>query len=219
MRVGQACGKAAHAASEGAGVNATNGDATMGGAAPVRVMALLGSLRAKAWSRGLLNAALELAPPGMAITHYAPIADLPFYNQDVEDAGDPPAVTAFKAALGQADALLVVSPEYNSGTSGVLKNAIDWASRGRSPLKGMAVAIMTSSPGPVGGIRCLLQLRQSFSGIGAVVLPAPDVAMGLAPSRFDAELGMTDESTRKLVADQLVRLRDYARMLRAKVEG
>lgn len=180
---------------------------------PIAVMALAGSLRAKAFSSALLRAALEVAPPGLRITPYDGIGALPFFNQDVEDAGDPPSVVAFKAALNAAEALLVVSPEYNSGTSAVMKNAIDWASRGKSPLKGMPVALMTSSPGMLGGIRCQAQLRLTFSGIGAVVMPAPDVLVGQAASRFDAALRLADEPTRKAVADNLARFEGFARGL------
>ena len=186
-----------------------------GGAGAVRVMALLGSLRAKAFSRGLLHAALDLAPPGLAIAPYPAIRDLPFFDQDLEDAGDPPPVVAFKAALARADALLLVSPEYNSGTSAVLKNAIDWASRGRTPLIGMPVALLTSSPGPLGGVRCQIQLRQTLHGIGAVVMPAPDVLVGQAVTRFASDLRLTDETTRKFVADQLARFEDFARAMLA----
>lgn len=185
------------------------------GQGPVKVMALAGSLRAKSFSSALLRAALEVAPPGLAVSHYVPIADLPFFNQDVEDKGDPPAVVAFKAALGAAEALLLVSPEYNSGTSAVLKNAIDWASRGKSPLKGMPVALMTSSPGQLGGARCQGQLRLTLSGIGAVAMPAPDVVLGQAASKFDAELRLSDEGTRKFIADHLARFEKFARAVRA----
>ncbi|MCC7282341.1 MAG: NAD(P)H-dependent oxidoreductase [Acetobacteraceae bacterium] len=190
-------------------------DVTDDASVPVKVLALAGSLRAKAYSSALLRAALDLAPKGLAITHYAPIGDLPFFNQDLEDAGVPPPVTAFKAALAGAGALLLVSPEYNSGPSAVLKNAIDWASRGKSPLKGMPVALMTSSPGVLGGARCQQQLRLSLSGIGAVAMPAPDVVVAQAASRFDAGLRLADEATRTLVGDHLARFERFARAIRA----
>jgi len=189
-------------------------DATSG-AAPLRVMALLGSLRAKALSRGVLNAALELAPAGLSVTHHAQIGELPFFNQDVEDVADPASVTAFKAALNAADALLLVSPEYNSGTSAVLKNAIDWASRGKSPLKGMPVGLITSSPGPLGGVRCQIQLRQTLHGIGAMVMPAPDVLIGSAGQKIDGSLRLTDETTRNFSGDYLARFERFARAHRS----
>lgn len=180
----------------------------------VNVLALLGSLRAKALSRAVLETALELVPDGMALTAYPGIAALPFFNQDVEDAGDPAPVTAYKAALAKADALLVVSPEYNSGTSAVLKNAIDWGSRGKSPFKGMPVALATSSPGPLGGIRCQIQLRQSFTGMGSMVMPAPDFLLGGAGAKVGPELRISDEASRKFLADHLARFRDFARQIR-----
>jgi chromate reductase len=183
--------------------------------ATLNVLALLGSLRAKALSRAVLETALEVVPDGMALTPWPGIADLPFFNQDVEDAGDPASVTAYKAALNAADALLVVSPEYNSGTSAVLKNAIDWGSRGKTRFKGMPVALATSSPGPLGGVRCQLQLRQSFAGMGSLVMPAPDFLLGGAGGKVGPNLRISDEASRKFLAEHLARFGDFARRIRA----
>lgn len=184
--------------------------------ATLNVLALLGSLRAKAFSRAVLETALELVPDGMTLTPYPGIAELPFFNQDVEDAGDPAPVTAYKAALNAADALLVVSPEYNSGTSAVLKNAIDWGSRGNNPFKGMAVALATSSPGALGGARCQIQLRQSFAGMGSVVMPAPDFLLGGAGGKVGADLRISDAASRKFLADHLARFRDFAHQIKGQ---
>lgn len=116
--------------------------------AEVRFLGFAGSLRGASYNRGLLRAAAELAPAGIIVEVFD-LSDLPFYNQDVEDAGEPAAVVAFKQAIARADALLVATPEYNHGVPGVLKNAIDWASRPRvtSPLRDRAVAVMGASPG------------------------------------------------------------------------
>ncbi len=97
---------------------------------PLRVLAISGSLRKASFNTGLLRAAKEIAPDGMEITIFD-IKDLPFYNGDVEAQGDPAPVVALKSAVRDADAVLFATPEYNWGTSGVLKNAIDWASRDR----------------------------------------------------------------------------------------
>src|SRR5688572_30779101 len=110
---------------------------------PVRVLAFAGSLREASLNRGLLRAAVEIAPASMTIELFS-LDGIPLYNADVEVEGDPERVTAFKAAIAAADALLVASPEYNFGISGVLKNAIDWASRppGKSVLTGKPTAIV-----------------------------------------------------------------------------
>jgi chromate reductase len=187
---------------------------TTDASAPLAVLALLGSLRAKSFNRMLLAAAQEVAPPGLALTPYPEIAALPFFDQDLEGRGDPEPVVRFKAALGAAQALLVVTPEYNSGTSAVLKNAIDWGSRGANGFKGMPVALMSASPGPLGGARVQMQLRMSFHGMGAAVMPAPDVLVGNAGSRFDDAGRLADEATRKVVGDYLVRFGRFARALR-----
>jgi chromate reductase len=181
--------------------------------APLSTLALLGSLRAGSFNRMLLAAAQELAPPGLALSPWPHIAELPFFDQDAEAKGDPEPVVRFKAALGAAQALLVVSPEYNSGTSGVLKNAIDWGSRGKTPFVGIPVALMTASPGPVGGARAQMQLRMTFHGMGAAVMPAPDVLVGSAGSRFDGGR-LSDEATRKVVGDYLARFERFARAIR-----
>src|SRR5689334_19794657 len=112
------------------------------------VCGIAGSLRRESFNRSLLRAAVELAPPGMTITPFA-LDPVPLYNGDVEAAGDPPGVVALKEAIGGADALFICTPEYQHGVPGVLKNALDWASRppGRSVLQGKPVAIVGATPG------------------------------------------------------------------------
>jgi chromate reductase len=160
-----------------------------------------------------MNAACKLRPAGMQISPYSALDELPHFNEDLEAEGDPAQVTALKNALCAADALLIVTPEYNSGIPGVLKNAIDWASRGTSPLKDMPVALMSASPGPMGGLRAQLQLRQTLTGIGAHILPAPDVLVGSADQRFDENLSVIHHPTRTLIASHLARLAAWARIL------
>src|SRR5688572_752722 len=98
-------------------------------ARPLVICGIAGSLRRASYNRALLRAAQELAPEGMEIRIFDRMGELPLYNEDVEAQGDPEPVQAFKAAIGQADGLLIATPEYNHGVPGVLKNAIDWASR------------------------------------------------------------------------------------------
>ena len=170
------------------------------------VVAFAGSLRRKSYNRALITAAQQLAPAGMTID-VIEIGDLPFYNADVEAAGDPPAVIHFKAALSGADGLLIATPEYNDGVPAVLSNAIDWGSRlpGRAPLWGKPVAIMGASPSQIGTARAQRHLRQMLGHVHARVLPPPELLVAKAHERFDAHLQLTDEVTRKVLKDLLER--------------
>src|ERR1043166_7383167 len=111
---------------------------------PVRVCGIAGSLRKGSYNRALLRAAVELAPDGLEITVFERLGDVPLYNADVEAEGDPEPVVALKAAIRQADALLIATPEYNYGVPAALKNAVDWASRppSKSVLDGKPAALM-----------------------------------------------------------------------------
>ena len=184
----------------------------------VRVIGIAGSLRAGSFNRALLRAATELAPEGMEIRTFD-IAPIPLYNGDVEEKGDPEPVTALKAAIREADALLVATPEYNYGVPGVLKNAIDWASRppDKTPLRGKPAAIMGATIGAHGTVRAQLQLRQAFLFTGTHALLSPEVLVTRAQEKFDNEGRLTDEATRAYVRKLLEALRDWTRRLRADV--
>lgn len=167
-----------------------------------------GSLRRASYNRGLIRAAVDLAPDGIVMDVFD-LAALPLYNQDVEDAGEPAAVAAFKRAIAQADALLVATPEYNHGVPGVLKNAIDWASRPRatSPLRDKAVAVMGASPGHGSTARAQAQLRDAFVFTGACVMPLPELLIGSAGHHFDDEGSLTDPALRASLTDLVEALR------------
>ena len=175
--------------------------------AKLDVLGIAGSLRAGSFNRSLLRAAQELAPAGMQITAFD-LAPIPLYNADVEAKGDPEPVAALKSAIRQADALLIATPEYNFGVPGVLKNAIDWASRppGKSVLEGKPAALLGATPGHGGTARAQLALRQSFVFTRTAVLPGPEVLVAEAPERFGEDGTLRDESTRKHVRDLLERL-------------
>jgi chromate reductase len=184
------------------------------------IIAFAGSLRRKSFNRALLAAAQELAPPDFTIETLE-IGELPFYNADVESAGDPASVAAFKAALQRADGLLIATPEYNDGIPAVLANAMDWGSRlpGRSPLAGKPVALMGASPGQVGTARAQLHLRQVLSHVQARVLPPPELLVARAHERFDKELHLTDEGTRKVLGSLLQRFSRWIARERAADEA
>ena len=174
------------------------------------VLGVAGSLRRASYNRSLLHAARDLAPPGMSLRTFE-LDAIPLYNADVEAAGDPGPVAAFKQAVREADALLVATPEYNYGVPGVLKNAIDWASRppGKSPLAGKPAAIVGASMGQGGTIRAQLQLRQAFLFTEVYALLKPEVAIPRCQEKFDAEGRLTDEAARGQVRKLLEALRDW----------
>jgi len=150
---------------------------------------------------GLLRAASELSPAGMEIQIYTRLGDIPSYNEDVFAKGDPEPVADMKNFIGDSDALLIVSPEYNYGVPGVLKNAIDWASRpsGKCVLNRKPAALMGCSPGLGGTIRCQHALRQSFVFTETHVMSQPEIKVPSATPLFDASGKLTDENTRQHV--------------------
>jgi chromate reductase, NAD(P)H dehydrogenase (quinone) len=185
-----------------------------------RIVAFAGSLRRKSYNRALLAAAGELAPQGMTINTIE-VGDLPFYNADIEAAGDPSSVASFKAALDGADGVLIATPEYNDGIPGALANAVDWASRlpGRAPLLGKPVAIIGASPSQTGTARAQLYLRQILGHVQARVLPPPELLVAQAHQRFDADLRLTDETTRKILRALLQRFSRWIARERAAAEA
>jgi chromate reductase len=174
------------------------------------LLGFAGSLRRASYNRGLIRAAGELAPTGIVVEPFD-LGALPLYNQDIEDAGEPAAVVAFKKAIGQADALLVATPEYNHGVPGVLKNAIDWASRPRitSPLRDKAVAVMGASPGHGSTARAQAQLGDAFVFTGACVMPQPELLVGGAGGLFDADGNLSDAATRAALVELMEALRAW----------
>ena len=185
--------------------------------AKLSVLGIAGSLRAGSFNRALLRAGQELAPPGMEITTFD-LAPIPLYNGDVEAEGDPEPVAALKAAIRQADALLIVTPEYNFGVPGVLKNAIDWASRPprSSALHGKQAAIMGATPGMGGTVRAQMQLRQAFVFTQTCAVLSPEILVARAGEKFDASGRLTDEKTRQFVGQLLQALADWTLRLQPK---
>lgn len=174
------------------------------GSRPVRVLGISGSLRAASSNSGLLRASQEVAPEGIEITLFD-IKDLPFYNGDVEARGDPESVTALKSAIRDADAVLLATPEYNWGTSGALKNAIDWASRDREEgsLMGKSVTIIGAG-GRAGTARAQMQLQETLAETGSIVMVKPGVLVqGYAPRKFDSEGNLIDDQTKGLLRTHL----------------
>ena len=178
--------------------------------ADMRFLGFAGSLRRASYNRGLIRAAAELAPSGIVVDVFE-LSEVPLYNQDVEDAGEPAAVVAFKDAIARSDALLVATPEYNHGVPGVLKNAIDWASRPRvtSPLKDRSVAVLGASPGNGSTARAQAQLRDAFVFTGACVMPLPELLVGGAGAHFDHDGNLTDPAVRASLVELMEALRRW----------
>ena len=175
------------------------------------VLAIPGSLRRDSFNRRLLEAARDLAPAGVAV-EIADLRPVPFYDGDVEAAGDPPAVRDLKVRIRRADALLIATPEYNGAVPGLLQNAIDWASRprGAAPLTGKPVAVLGCSPGPGGSARAQGLLRQVLANAGAEVLAGPELVVPRVADRFDADGALRDEGLAEGLRGLLGALADVA---------
>lgn len=174
------------------------------GESHLRVLAISGSLRKASFNSGLLRAAREIAPEGMEITIFD-IKDLPFYDGDIEAQGDPTPVVQLKSAIRGADAVMLATPEYNWGTSGVLKNAIDWASRDRQEgsLMGKPATIIGAG-GRSGTARAQMQLHETLAETGSIVMVKPGVQIqAFAPQTFDSEGNLIDEKIKDLLRNHL----------------
>ncbi len=181
----------------------------------IKVLGIAGSLREGSYNRGALRAAKELAPEGMEVEIFD-IAGLPGFNQDQE--ADPPEQAAeLKRKIREADAVVLVTPEYNYSISGVLKNAIDWASRpyGDSAWEGKPAAIMGASGGAIATARAQYDLRKMMVFLNMFPLNRPEVMIGNAGEKFDENGKLTDEQTRKFISDQMQALLEWTRKLNA----
>lgn len=176
----------------------------------MKLLGVSGSLRAASFNTALLHAAQEVAPEGVTIEIFR-LHDLPLFNQDVEDQGDPAPVRAWKDAVRDADALLLACPEYNGGVTGVLKNAIDWASRGApSALQGKTACIIGASPGVTGTVRAQDALRQSLRKVSAEYWPLSEMLVGQAHTKIEAGV-LNDDKTLAYLARHLTAFVEHMR--------
>ncbi|MFN0244320.1 MAG: NADPH-dependent FMN reductase [Planctomycetota bacterium] len=184
----------------------------------IRILGIVGSLRKKSYNRAALRAAMSLAPQGATVEAFE-LDGLPGFNED--DEKSPPAqVVELKKHIRAADALLIVTPEYNYSVPGVLKNAIDWASRpyGDSAWAGKPAAIMGASVGGIGTARAQYHLRQMLVFLDVLALNKPEVMIGNAASKFDAEGNLTDDKTKEAIQKQLAALVAWTRRLKSTVK-
>ncbi len=181
---------------------------------PVNIIGIAGSLRRQSYNSSALNAAKELLPED-AVLDIFELEGIPVFNQDHDQ--DPPAkVAELKKRIRAADAVLIATPEYNYSMPGVLKNAIDWASRpyGDSAWSGKPVAVMGASIGRMGTSRAQYHLRQVFIFLDMHPLNKPEVMIGEAADRFDSDGNLIDERSRELIRDLLQNLVDWTRQLK-----
>jgi chromate reductase len=188
----------------------------MSDAGAISVLGICGSLRKDSYNMATLRVAIALKPPGMTV-EVADISQIPPYNEDVRQQGFPPSVETLRRQIAAADALLFACPEYNYSMSGVLKNAIDWASRPPDqPFAGKPCAIIGAAAGMAGSARAQYDLRRSCVFLDMHPLNKPEVLIGQAQTKFDADGNLNDEAARGFIRDLMANLAAWARLHRKR---
>ena len=178
----------------------------------LKVVGFSGSLRRGSLNSAALRALTTLAPADLAIDIFD-LSPIPLYNDDLRtNEGYPEGVQSFRDALKAVDGVLIATPEYNYSIPGVLKNAIDWASRPpEQPFDGKPIAILGASPGALGSARAQYHLRQCFIYLNGQVMNRPEVMIGAANSKFDADGNLTDQGTADFLKKFLAAFADHIR--------
>ncbi|KAF0254592.1 NADPH-dependent FMN reductase [Pseudomonas putida] len=186
---------------------------------PLHFVVLLGSLRKGSLNRVVAHSLPSLAPEGVTIQQLGSVGDFPHYDADLQAEGMPAAVIAMAEAIAASDGVIIVTPEYNYSVPGALKNALDWLSRTQpQPFAGKPVAIQTASPGAIGGARAQYHLRQILVFFDAHILNKPEVMVGQAMAKIDADAGViSDAGTADFIKTQLAALATLSRRMK-KVE-
>ena len=180
---------------------------------PIRILGIAGSLRRESYNRAALRAATELVPEGATLDVFE-LDGIPGFNQDAEQ--NPPAkIVELKRRVREADAILFVTPEYNYSVPGVLKNAIDWASRpyGDSAWNGKPAAMMGASIGAIGTARAQYHLRQMMVFLNMFPINQPEVMIANAQDRFDERGNLTDDATKDFIRQLLQSLVEWTRRI------
>ena len=186
----------------------------MSDAVPLKILGICGSLRKASNNAMALKAAGELMPAGMVL-ETADISVLPHYHDDVRIKGYPATAQHFRDQIAAADAVLFATPEYNFSVPGVLKNAIDWASRPPDqPCNGKPCAIIGAASGLLGSARAQYHLRQIVGAVNMLAVNKPEVFITFAPTKFDDAGRLIDQGARDLIAQLMVALRDWTLRLR-----
>jgi chromate reductase len=181
---------------------------------PIRILGFAGSLRKNSYNKLLLRAAASLLPESAQLELFD-IGEIPLYNQDTEERGIPGIVQRFKEKIESADAILITTPEYNHSYPGVLKNAIDWASRpyGHNSFDGKPVAVMSAAPGIFGGVAAQDQLKQVLIALNMRLVAQPAVIIASADCKFDLNNELTDADAKQFMKQLLANLVDLTRKL------
>jgi len=180
----------------------------------LKILGFAGSLRKGSYNKMALNVAAKVAPDNAELEVFD-LEGIPSFNQDLERS-PPRVVKDFKRKIREADAILIVTPEYNYSLPGVLKNAIDWASRpyGDNSFEDKPVAVMGASIGTLGTARAQYHLRQTFVFLNMHPLNRPEVMIARAPEKFDESGNLKDEDTRERIRDLLKALVELVERLR-----
>ncbi len=175
----------------------------------MRVLAISGSLRRDSYNTGLLRALAEEAPHNVEIELWDGLREIPAYDADDDLTPGPAAVDAFRAAVADADAVVIATPEYNSSIPGALKNALDWASRplATNAFRNKPVAVLGSSTGAFGGVWAQAELRKVLGTMGARVTEV-ELAVSHADEKFDAAGALVDTGVRRELRDAIAVVRE-----------
>lgn len=182
----------------------------------LKFLGLVGSLRKGSYNKALMQASFGLLPDNVTLEIFD-LAKFPLFNQDLTQ--DPPAIIReFKAKIRVSDAILIASPEYNYSIPGVLKNAIDWASRppNDNAWDGKPAAIISASTGKLGGARMQYHLRQIFVFINMYPINRPEFMLANAKNYFDEAGNLKDDDARKRLQELLQALADWTRKLKSR---
>jgi chromate reductase len=178
-------------------------------------LGISGSLRRQSLNTAALRACTGLLPADVTMA-LADISAIPLYNEEIREQGLPAPVQSLREQILAADALVIATPEYNYSMPGVLKNAIDWASRPPSQVfEGKPIALISASPGGFGGARAQYQLRQVFIYLNGLVLNRPEAMISAAHTKFDAQGELTDPAASDQLKALLAALVDWTRLISA----
>ena len=183
----------------------------------IKILGIVGSLRKGSYNKSLMRIAANLLPENTELEVFD-LSRIPLFNQDILDVQPPKIVMQFKTKIRGADAILIASPEYNYSIPGVLKNAIDWASRPPedNAFDAKPVAIMSASPGRLGGARMQYHLRQTFVFVNMYPLNRPEFMLSNANEHFDGDGNLKDEETRQRIRELLTALVQWTRKMKKK---
>lgn len=177
----------------------------------LKLVAFSGSLRAGSYNSALLRNLLPMTPPSLTITIHS-IGEIPLFNEDVEAQGVPAAVAALHRAIRASDGVIIATPEYNHGIPGVLKNTLDWLSRGEPHgFYGVPSALLGGSNGMIGTTRSQAITRQTLAALNSPCLPQPQVLVSHVQKKVDADGQLTDESTRAFIQKWLLAVEVWMR--------